>query len=944
MRIILIYIPTGRLTMIHIFSVENLLEILAFLKAILCIAKGVSFTTWNISRHKIVLKDFLSRLFQMNSFDKFKKQTTLWVLFFFTIPNVPSKLFFSRGQCKLIKEMKDCFLWLKSFGTNKEFFTSRALFLYLLSYTPMKNHIYSPSQEAYWQKFWLDNNIYTFEKNSKKPIYSIDTPPPTISGQIHIGHIFSYTQAEVIARYRRMDGQSLYYPFWFDDNGLPTEKLVEKEIGTVASELPREDFNAHCLRISEQYREQFQTLWQSMWFSVDWNLKYSTISPEVQKASQTSFCQLLKKGLIYQKKSPTLWCCGCQTAIAQADTERQTFASIFYDLAFQLEDSSTLCISTTRPELLPACVGVLVHGEDARYQHLIGKSVMSPLWTKVPILWDDKVDPQKGSGAVMCCTYGDETDMYWVKKYHLPEKMILDQAGNMQATWNPKLDGVYYKKARKMLVEELQNAQKILSFRDIEHEVSTHDRCKTPIEIQSVQQWFVKTLENKEIFIELGSQIRWNPAFMEKRYKEWVENLKWDWCISRQRYFWIPIPVWYSKKTWELILPELSDLPINPLTDLPKNLPAWHTKEDIVPDTDVLDTWATSSLTPLINARFFETDEEKRQILPMDLRPQAHDIIRTWAFYSIIMSYYHTWTLPFSNIMISGHVLAPKGEKISKSKNNAGTTPEELLKKYGADPVRYWACSWTLGKDIVFDEKEIEKGRKLQTKLWNATQYALLNLWNFDPKEPRNEALLENIDAWILKKSNVLSQKMRKSLDGLNIANAIWEFESFFWSDFCDNYLEIVKGKLLQTESENFEAQKRSAQYGLYHSLFNILKLIAPVLPHITEELYQSYYRSFENEISIHLLLYPTLSEPHEEFEKLDEEIKMLFEIITLTRRYKTEHAIKYWQESKEIVLIGNEKILKIGEKYTSEILAIARSRNISFVLWQELSVKIEWE
>ncbi len=793
------------------------------------------------------------------------------------------------------------------------------------------------SREPSIQNMWRESGVYAFDANTEQPIYSIDTPPPTVSGKIHIGHIFSYTQAEVIARYKRMLGNTLFYPFGFDDNGLPTEKLVEKEIGKKSSQMVREEFNQECLRVTQEYREKFKVLRQSMWFSVDRDLSYSTISPETQRVSQLSFLKLLKKWKLYSKVAPTLRCPECQTAIAQAEVERKTMPGVFYDIAFSLESWEPITISTTRPELLGACVAVFVNPEDERYTDLVGQTVITPLGKAVKILADDKVDVAKGTGIVMCCSYGDETDMYWVKKYGLEEHIILDRSGNIINTGDTAVDGMYYKKARKIIVEWLKATNKILDAKDIQHDVGTHERCSTPIEILTVKQWFIKTLDLKTELIEAGDKIKWNPKHMKKRYTERVENLKWDRCISRQRYFGIPIPVRYSKKTGEAILPDEDQLPVNPITGAPKTLPANHTLDDIYPEMDVLDTRATSSLTPLINSWYFEHGEKNiaDKIHPMDLRPQAHDIIRTRALYTIIMSLYHTWDIPFKSMMISGHVLAGKSEKISKSKDNAGATPEQLIAKYGADPIRYRACGGVLGKDITFDEKEIENWRRLVTKLWNAARFVNLNLADFSPTDQAPE--LQTIDRWIIEKSEEVGAKMSKHLNEFNVGWAVIEFEKFFWSDFCDNYLEIVKLKISNPERfENWEAQKKSSQYALYISMFNILKLIAPVVPHITEEIYQNNYRPFEQEISVHKLSYPKAEKKSDVTQELY--VKELFELIDLIRKNKTEQGIKYGHESRELIITWTDELLEKIRSFESEIKSIARSENVSFTSGKSLS------
>ncbi len=803
------------------------------------------------------------------------------------------------------------------------------------------NHLES---EAKWQAFREEHQFYAFDKESDKPVYSIDTPPPTVSGKIHIGHIFSYTQAEVIARFKRMSGYNVFYPFGFDDNGLPTERLVEKEIGKKGSEMPRQEFVAQCLDVTKHYREVFKDLWKSVGISADWNLEYSTISPAVQKTSQKSFLDLYEKWAMYKKNAPALRCTECQTGVAQAEVEDKEFESVFYDIQFSLEDGSPLIIATTRPELLPACVAVFVNKEDPRYQHLIGKNVITPLGTKVPMLSDEKVGIDKGTGVVMCCTYGDETDMYWVKTYELPEKIILDKAGTLINTGVPALDGLKCKAARKVLVEQLKSEGKILKELPIKHNVGTHERDGVPMEIIPVAQWFIAVLPIKNQITEAGNQINWYPDHMKKRFDEWVENLKWDRCVSRQRFYGIPIPVRYSKITGETILPDADQLPVNPITDRPNTLPAGHTYEDIIPETDVLDTWATSSLTPQINSKRGEADSLEDKIFPMSLRPQAHDIIRTWAFYTIVKSIYHNNTIPRSDIMISGHVLAAKGEKLSKSKNNGGAEPTDLIRDHSADAIRYRTCSASLGKNAVFEESEIQNGKKLVTKLRNAANFVFMNLADFDRTTALDESQLAPIDLRLFNQANQTSEAMSKHLSEYEFGLARIAFEKFFWHDFCDHYLEIVKDKIYKFDKyENGTAEKNSAQFTLYQSLYAILRMIAPILPFITEELYQTHYQTENNGTSIHQADFPNgdIYPISQNIDRITTTVDQLFSVIEKTRGFKTENKLGLGTELAEIKILCDEKTGEYLSKMTNDIKSVTRAQSVSFEIAPELDIQI---
>jgi len=810
---------------------------------------------------------------------------------------------------------------------------------------------YDPSvSEVSWQDFWRENHIYDFdETDTETPVYSIDTPPPTISGDIHIGHIFSYTQAEIIARYRRMKGENVFYPFGFDDNGLPTEKLVEKIMKRKGSEMNRNEYIDACLRITEEYRQKFKQLFQRMGFSADWRYTYSTMSPEAQKISQKSFLELLENGNIEKVEYPGLFCTECNTSIAQAEVERKEVDTQFTHIKFKLENNEDLLISTTRPELLPACVAVFVHPNDEKYQHLIGSKVTTPLGTTVPIIADDKVQQDKGSGAVMCCTYGDETDLYWVKKYGLPEKIIIDKTGSIQNDLGEPEERelmLSVKEYRKRIVRILEEKKAIDSIDDISHSVGAHERCGTPIEILPIEQWVVRITDMKQELLDLAEKINWNPPYMKTRYINWVENLNWEWSISRQRKFGIPIPIWYSKKTGEVITPSIDALPVNPLEDSPTNLPEGHTLEDIEPETDVLDTWATSSLTPQINARWGEKNDISDKILPMNMRPQAHDIIRTWTLYTIVKSWLHRGEIPWETLMISGHVQAKKNEKISKSKGNEKVTPAELIAKYSADGVRYWTTGAALGKDIILDESEMINGKKLTTKIFNASKFVSMGLENFSPRNEKvNYDDRELLDKWIIQRLSEVSEEVIRAFEALNLNKAREVFESFFYNDFCGNYLEVIKKRIYASVEgdEDAKQKRKSAQTSLYETLYGSLRLIAPILPHITEEIYQILYREDEGVVSIHSA--PIVDDSIRDMKRsreIEKTANLFFEVVQQIRKYKSERKIRLGAEINEIRVkcsVGEKELL---EKCVFDLKGITKAQKITFLEGETLAIDIQ--
>ncbi len=738
--------------------------------------------------------------------------------------------------------------------------------------------------EKKWQRYWEEKKIFSYEGKGERPVYSVDTPPPTVSGQLHIGHVFSYTQAEIMTRYKRMRGYNVFYPFGFDDNGLPTERLVEKKLKKSASSMDREEFIAHCLEVSAEVEGEFKDLWQSLGFSADWDQLYSTIDDRSRRISQRSFIDLFEKGYVVHKATPALYCPHCRTTVAQAETEDKDFDSEFVDIAFTLENGEELIISTTRPELLPALTAVFVHPDDPRYSTVLGMSVRPPLFDiTVTIRPDEKVDQEKGSGAVMCCTFGDSTDVEWYHTHSLELRQAIDENGRMNALAGP-YEGMKIKEARQAVIRDLEEGGFVRGKRHVTHPVNTHDRCGREMEFIVKKQWFIKILENKEELIRLADSVKWYPEFMKERYIHWVSNLKWDWGISRQRYFGVPFPLWYCNECGAPVVADKAALPVNPLKDSPGHACPSCGGTSFTPEEDVLDTWATSSVTPQINGKWGEKDERMKEIFPMDLRPQAHDIIRTWAFYTMVKSYYHHGTAPWKNIMISGHSLDPQRKKISKSKGNAGQTPQALVAQHTADPVRYWTAGSRLGMDTFFSEDVLKDGRKLVTKLWNASKFAIMNL---DGYSGEKSGTLNSVDRWILESFRATSRTATDYLERYEYGLALQSIESFFWKDFCDNYIELVKGKIKEGSRE----EKEGSQWALFTVLYGVLRLFAPFVPHITEEIYQLYFSDFMPEVSIHLAPWP-LPEHAPAYEGADEEGRRILQYVETIRKAKSENKL----------------------------------------------------
>lgn len=760
-----------------------------------------------------------------------------------------------------------------------------------------KNYDHKEAEKRLQQE-WEKSGVYAWdESQARENTFVIDTPPPTVSGVLHMGHIFSYTQADFVARYQRMKGKTVFYPMGFDDNGLPTERLVEKEKKVRGSSMPREEFVKLCREVVKGAEDEFRNLFRSVAVSVDWKQEYQTISDDVRKLSQESFLDLLAKGEVYRDFRPTYWDWVDQTAIAQAEIENKEMPGVMNDIEFSLEDGTQLVIATTRPELLGACVAVMYHPQDpnaAKYQN---KYAITPLFgVKVPMIADELVEREKGTGLVMCCTFGDDTDKEWQRTHNLPRRTILDIDGkiriihqNLLSNNNVSGPGILFiagndgaeqlsaldksncidfnktfetfgaietlkpKQANAKIIELLVAEGKLLKQTTITHTVKCAERSGTPIEIIPTYQWFVKVTDKKQDLLAKGNECKWYPEFMQVRLNQWIEGLKEDWCISRQRFFGVPFPVWYSKRAGEegkILVANTRQLPVDPLV----NLPEGYTGDEVTPSTDIMDTWATSSISPQINARAIKGEDGSRyaKLFPADLRPQAHEIIRTWAFYTIAKAHLHSNMIPWKNLMISGWCLASDKTKMSKSKGNV-VTPVDLIIDKGADVVRYWASTSRLGSDTAFSEDLLKIGRKLVNKIWNATSFASLHLENLSEtpttaiSDIKNGKITETLDKWILSRLQKTIIKATVDFEKFEYCDARVAIEEFFWKDFCDNYLELVKTRAYGEITDG--KGKTSAHFTLYHCLNAILRLFAPFVPHVTEELYRHI---FDDSGSIH--------------------------------------------------------------------------------------------
>lgn len=741
---------------------------------------------------------------------------------------------------------------------------------------------------------WEKEGIFAFDENSDKPLYVVDTPPPYVSADhLHAGHIMSYTQAEFIVRYKRMQGFNVYYPMGFDDNGLPTERFVEKKYNLNKDKITRSEFIKLCLEETKIGSKTYKDLWNSLGISVDWSKTYSTIDKNAQKISQKSLIDIHKKGGLYRKSEPLLWCVSCQTALAQADLEDEMIDGKLNYIEFNV-DQKKLTIATTRPELLPACVALYVNPEDKRYQEFIGKKANVPLFNySVEIKTSDKVDLKYGTGLMMVCTWGDQEDVEKWKEDNLDERTLFTENGRLTDIAGA-YSGMKILEARKEIISKLKEEGYLVKQDDVSRSVSVHERCSTPVEFIKSKQWFIKVANLKKEWLAQGKKLKWYPEDRIKDYELWVNNLKWDWCVSRQRFYGVPLPIWLCENCEEPIFAEESQLPVNPMEDKsPLDKCPNCSGSNIKGIEDVMDTWATSSTTPEI-IRELINGPLKERVYPANLRPNAFEIIRTWDFYSIVKGYYNNDSIPFKDVMISGHGLDQKGHKFSKRLGNYKPA-KDLVDGFGADAIRYWATGAILGQNLRFSDSEVNMGHKTAMKLYNVAN--MMDFYEIKDTPKIDHKDLEYADKWIIENLNLLIKNNTEAFNNYSYAKARSVLDEFFWSKFADLYLEFIKYRL---NGDN-EKSKLTAEWTLRIVFLNILKLYAPLLPFITEELYLHSYKDEEKIKSIHISNWPkeisiTSKLNIEDFE---DAIQAINEI----RKHKSENNISLGKELDEFTL-----------------------------------------
>ncbi len=734
---------------------------------------------------------------------------------------------------------------------------------------------FGPDVEKKWQKWWEDSLTYQFdEKDTKRAVYTLDTPPPFTSGALHMGHVLSYSYFDFVARYKRMRGFNVYYPQGWDCQGFPTEVKVEQMHGRQ----PPEKFRQLCIEWTHQCIAKMLSQMKSLGFSADWHHQYRTMDPSYHRKVQLSLLKMHEKGLIYRAEHPVYWCTNCFSALAKTDTEDAARDNELHFINFAL-GGAPVQIATTRPELMHACVAVCYHPSDGRYSKLGVATITTALGKEVPFIADSEVDKEFGSGAVMVCTFGDKQDVVWVYRHKLPVIKAMDEGGRLKNTADGQMDGLKPIEARAKLLEKFKSEGKLAKTAKLSQSVKVHDRCKKPVEYLLSMQWFAKTADHSEKIIADAKKIRWVPEFGISYLVDWATFVEWDWVISRQRVFGTPLPFWVDKNTGETYPALESELPFDPHSKATKKGP---NGQELSAETSTCDCWVDSSITPLIIAKWQEDEAFFSRTYPADLRPQGVEIVRTWAYYTIYRCSELTGKPPFKDILLNGSVLAPDGKKMSKSLGNI-IEPDKLISDYSADAIRQWAAlSGAMAKDRPFSFQDMAYSKSFLNKFLNASKLVDKSCEGYSPSQ-EDQKYLRTADRWILSRLQKTIATCTNSFEGFEFHRAIKSLQDFFWHEYCDFYLEYTKHRIYQPELFG-EESKRAAQWTMGKVLLGCCQLLAPVAPHSSEEIWQSFHPG----ASVHLSEWPN-SEASLIDEEAEKQALFLNEITGKARQFKAD-------------------------------------------------------
>ena len=783
--------------------------------------------------------------------------------------------------------------------------------------------------EARWRDRWEQSGIYRWKPDGDGPVFSVDTPPPYVSAaHLHVGHAMSYAQAEFVVRYQRMRGARVFYPIGFDDNGLPTERYVERKYGIDKASTSRSEFRALCLAETAEIASVYEQLWRALGLSLEWSQRYSTIDDHCRRTAQLAFLRLHAAGRIYRSDDPVFWDPELGTALAQADLEVRERRSRLYDVAFPEPAGQPLVISTTRPELLPACVALYCHPEDSRYRRLVGGTVQTPLFGyQVPVLADTDVDPRFGTGLMMVCTFGDADDVRRWRTDQLDTRTCLDERGRFTDLGGPYA-GMQVQQARARIVADLEAAGLLRGQRRVTQRVAVSERSGAPVESVMRPQWFIRLLDLKDDLKQRGRQLSWHPEWMRQRLDDWIDGLRYDWNLSRQRYYGVPFPLWLCTRCDHTELAEPHQLPLDPVeTSPPRDCPTCGTS--LVGDTDVMDTWMTSSLTPQILTNWADSpDGLDLGEWPLTIRVQAHDIIRTWLFYTLAQSHLHARDIPWRHVMISGWGLNEQGKRISKRdldptrpETSRRHDPHAVIADHGADALRHWAARGSLGQDVRYSERDVRAGRKHVLKLWNIARFCQPHL---EPGD--SHAITAPEDRWIIHRCNQTTNDATAAFENFDYSTARQAADDLLWT-LADDWLEITKDRIWNPHRHD-RTRRRSAAVTMHLGLRQLLGLYAPFLPFITEELHHRLYAADEDGSSIHSTAWPR---PVDDIDK-PPGFEAVLVVLGAVRSIRSARRIHHTTEIASVTLdTGEPTLRRMLEHLEPSVIAATRAHKLVF-------------